>query len=123
MPSATLTLHNRAGANVVYTLVGQTSNGAEYKDATRSLALPRTLSFQFILGTPGSLGNDKIVVTFRDTVQNATTGKVVTASAKLEMSAPRDSAMTETFLQDILCEAAHLLVDANVDLIVDGLVP
>lgn len=123
MASATLTLLNRAGANVVYTLVGQTATGALYKDATRTLALPRTLEFQFTLGNPGSLSSDKLKVIFQDTVQNATSGKMYTLKDVVEITAPRDSAVTETFLQDILSQIASLLSSARIDNIIDGIVP
>lgn len=123
MASATLTLLDRAAANVVYTLVGQTATGALYKDATRTLALPRTMEFQFILGNPGSLSSDKLKVIFQDTVQNATSGKMYTLKDVLEITAPRDSAVTETFLQDILSQIASLLSSARIDNIIDGIVP
>lgn len=123
MASATLTLVDLADANVVFTLVGQTSNGATYKVATRSLSLPKTLDFQYQLGAPGSLGNDKLIVTIADSVANSTTGKVSTARAKLEMSVPRDSAVTETVISDLLAHFTSLLTDARIGNIVDGIVP
>lgn len=123
MASATLTLVDLADANVVFTLVGQTSNGATYKVATRSLSLPKTMDFQYVLGAPGSLGNDKLIVTISDTVQNSTTGKVSTARAKLELSVPRDSAVTETVISDLLAHFTSLLTDARIGNIVDGIVP
>lgn len=123
MASATLTLTDLADANVVFTLVGQTSNGASYKVATRSLQLPKTLDFQFNIGSPGSLGNDKLIVTLRDSAANATTGKVVTAQAKLEVSVPRDAAVTETIVQDLMAHFTSLLTDARIGNIYDGIVP
>lgn len=123
MASATLTLVDLADANVVFTLVGQTANGALYKVATRSLVLPKTLEFQYQLGAPGSLGNDKLIVIIRDTTQNSTTGKVVTSTARLELSVPRDASVTETVMSDLLAHYTSLLTDARIGNIVDGIVP
>jgi hypothetical protein len=123
MSSSTLTVVNLADANVVYTLVGQTANGASYKDATRGLSTPRTLEFQFTIGAPGALGNDKLVVTFSDAQQNAITGKVVVARARVELSVPRDAAITETMAKDLLAQVTSLLTDARIENIYDGIVP
>lgn len=41
MASATQVVVNKAGANQTFSLVGQTSYGALYKDALRSLVEPR----------------------------------------------------------------------------------
>lgn len=123
MASSTITVIDLADANVVFTLAGQSENGALYKVATRSLSLPKTMEFQYQLGVPGSLGNDKLIVTMSDTVQNATSGKVVTARAKLEVSVPRDAAVTETVVSDLLAHFTSLLTDARIGNIVDGIVP
>lgn len=123
MASATITLKNLADEDVVYSLVGVTPNGASYKDASRSLQLPRTMDFRFILGAPGSLGNDKISVTFRNSVQNSTTQKIVTVQSKLELSVPRDSAVTATVSGDILAMFQELLTDAKCAIIAGGMVP
>jgi hypothetical protein len=123
MASASITLKTKADANVVYTLVGQTANGASYKDATRSLALPRTLDFQFVLGNPGSLGNDKIIVILKDSAENAATGLVKTLQLKIEVSVPRDAAITTTMVEDILCQLQALSVDANAEYLADAIVP
>lgn len=94
MASATIVVVDKAGANQTFSLVGQTSNGALYKDATRALSVPRTLEFQFALGAPGSLGNDKISVIIKNSAANAVTGLVKTLQLKLEISVPRDAAIT-----------------------------
>lgn len=123
MASSSLTLTTLADVNVVFTLVGVTSDGASYKDSSRTLQLPRTLDFKFILGAPGSLGNDKLQVVLRNSVMNATTQKIVTLQAKLEVSVPRDAAVSATDVGDILAHFQTLLVDAKCQSIAGGLVP
>jgi len=123
MASATQVVVNKAGANQTFSLVGQTATGALYKDATRSLAEPRTMEFQFNLGNPGSLGNDKISVIIKDSHANATTGKVVTLVCRMDISIPRDSAITTAMVEDIICHWQSLAVDANSEYLADAMVP
>jgi hypothetical protein len=122
MASSTYALLNLADETVTYTLVSQTENGAQFRDATRALALPRSLNFQYKIGNPGAKGNDKLIVTLKDTVQNATTGLVSTGSAKLEVSVPRDSAWTTTFSEDLMAQMANLLSDTAIGKIADAIV-
>lgn len=123
MASSTITLVDLADADVVFTLAGQSDRGAAYKVAARALNVPKTLDFQYNLGTPGSLGNDKLFVTLRDSVQNADTGKIVSAQARIEVSIPRDSAITPTVVSDLLAHITSLLTDARIGNIVAGIVP
>lgn len=123
MASSSLTVTTLADANVVFSLVGVTDQGASYKDATRTLQLPRTLDFKFILGNPGSLGNDRLQVIFRNSALNATTQKIVTLQAKLEVSVPRDAAITATDVGDILAHFQTLLIDAKCQNLAAGMVP
>lgn len=123
MASSTLTLVNLADANVVYTLAGQTTEGALYKDATRVMSLPQSLSFGFQIGTPGSQGNDRMTITLRNAVRNATTEVVSVGTCKVEISIPRDGGWTATNGNDLLAELASLLTDANLQKIVAGVIP
>lgn len=123
MASATITLLNLADENVVYTLAGQTDKGALYKDATRSLGLPRTLEFNYQVGSPGARGNDKLIITLKDAVANADTTGSSVATVKVEFSVPRDSSWTDTFSSDILCQLASLLSDTRIANICDAIVP
>lgn len=123
MPSATITLKTKADADVVMTLVGQTPTSAEYKLTSRSLSVPKTMTFKYQLGNPGSLGNDKVFVEIKDSAQNATTGLVKTLGAKLELSIPRDAAITVEMVEDILCHYTSLLTDTNAEKLAAGTTP
>lgn len=123
MASSPITLVNLADANQVYTLVGLKANGAAYKMADQELSTPRTLDFENKVGEPGSLGNDSVVVTLRDSRKNDDTGLVKTASLKLILSVPRDAAITNAIVVDMLCQMASLLSDANNAVIADAMVP
>lgn len=125
MASATHTLtENDTTTSIAYSLVGSNANGASYKNATRSLALPQTLDFSNSIGSPGSKGNDKLTITLKNSVENGTSGLVSTGSAKLIVSVPRDSAWTATDTADLLYQL-HTLLDtaADNDSIADGIVP
>lgn len=124
MPSATITLHDKADNAIVMSLVGQTSSGALYKDASRSLSLPRTLEFSYQVGAPGTLGNDKLVVTYRNAVTDGgTPPKAAVLTAKLEVSAPRNAGVTSALIEDAICAFQDLVVDANAVVIADAMVP
>jgi len=123
MSSATITLVNLADENQVYDLVGQTAAGASYKDTSRELSEPKTLTFQYKIGSVGSLGNDHLIVKLSNAVQNEDTGKLPNLTATLDVSVPRDAAITSADVVDMLCEMASLLSDARNANIADGIVP
>jgi len=123
MPSSSITLINKADANIVYNLVGAHAAGATFKDVDRSLALPRTLEFNYKIGQPGALGNDKLIITLKNALNDTVLGKTVVAQASLEVSVPRAAVVTATVIEDLLCQFASLLTDANAEKINDGVVP
>jgi len=123
MASSSITVVTKADANVVFTLVGNTSQGASYKDVTRDLSVPRTLDFQYFIGNPGALGNDRMVITFRDSRLDTALGKVVTAQVKVEASVPRAAAITSTVVEDLLAHVCSLLTDARCENVADAVVP
>lgn len=123
MASATITVKDKADNNVVFSLVGSTANGATYKVATRELSVPKTLEFEFRIGAPGSLGNDKVIVTLKDSVLNSDTGLVKTAQLKLEVSIPRDAAITSNVVEDLICHLQALTVDTVAETLADAMVP
>lgn len=123
MASATLTLHDHAEADIVYSLVSQHAKGAQFKLVTRALALPLSLDFNYQVGEPGSKGNDRCIVTLRDTVQNGTTGVVSTGSVKVEISIPRDSAWVSPYTENLLSSLVQLLTSGNREKIADAIVP
>jgi len=123
MASATHVVHTKADADETFTLASTTSTGAIYKVASRALSVPKTLEFKFELGNPGSLGNDKLSVIFRDSAANSTTGLVKTLQVKMEVSVPRDAAITTAMVEDNICHLANLLADAVAENIADAIVP
>lgn len=123
MASSTIILKNYADANVTYSLVGHTSTGALYRDAAQSLSLPRTLEFEHKFGPPGAKGNDRIVITLKRSNLGTTSGLITTGSVKIELSIPRDQDYSETLSKDLLAQLQDLFVDANIQTIVDGIIP
>lgn len=123
MASSSITLKDEADSNIVYSLAGQNESSALFKDATRELSLPRELKFQFKLGNPGSKGNDQIISTLTNAVENATTGVVSVGSIKIICSVPRDSAWTNQMTEDLFIQLQDLFADANAISLSDGLVP
>lgn len=109
--------------NVTYTLAGQTSNGASYKNKDRALSLPQTLEFAYNIGQPTAKGNDKLNITLKNSVQNGTTDLISTGSLKIVVSVPRDSAWTQTDTEDLLAQVVDLLTNAKIADIADAMVP
>jgi hypothetical protein len=123
MASATITLKDKADANIVYTQVGQTDRGAMYRNAGRALGKPQSLEFSYNLGNPGAKGNDRISISLKNTVQNDDTGLVSTGSVGIQLSVPRDSAWTQTDSEDLLIQLQDLFTDANAALLADAITP
>lgn len=122
MAAATFSVNNHSAVAKSFTLVGVSDTGALYRDATRTLALPLSVKFDYKVGAPGSKGNDRLFVTISDTVQNSSTGLVSTAAAKLEMSVPRDAAWAAGMTEDILAYMANLLTSGYRTAIADATV-
>jgi hypothetical protein len=123
MPSAIITCKNLTDNNQDYSLIGSTPTGAEYKDASRSLALPQTLKFSMKIGNPGAKGNDKMTITMQNTKQNSTTGEYLTGTAKIELSIPRDAVWTASAAQDLIVQLQDLFSDTNSAAMADMMVP
>lgn len=119
MPSSTFVLNG-----VTYNLVAQSSNGATYKNAARTLGLPQTLEFQYNVGNPGQKGNDRLNITLRNAVNNSTTGVVSVGSLSIVISVPRDSAWEDGFTEGIIDAASDLLSNTtSAAAIADAIVP
>lgn len=123
MASSTIVLKDKADANITYSLVGQTAQGAVYRNADRALNKPQSLEFQSQIGNPGAKGNDRINITLKNSVQNATTGIMSTGSVKITLSLPRDDEWTVTDSENLLIQLQDLFTDANAAIIVDAMIP
>lgn len=111
MAAASFALTNNAeNADTTYTLVGATSRGAEYKDATQELSTPRTLKFIYNIGEPGSKAHDRLSVVISKTGLDAD-GVSHTGSVKVELSIPRcdTTAWPASTTEDLLANVADLL--------------
>jgi len=123
MASATHTMTNYDASTDTQTLVGHTTTGSAYKDVTRTLGLPKSLETSFKIGSAGAKGNDKAIISMRNSVLNATSGLISTGTAKIELSIPRDTAWTEAMSKNLLANVCLFCSNANIDKIVDGITP
>jgi hypothetical protein len=123
MGSATITLKDKADADIVYTKVGETDKGATYRNASRTLGLPQSIGFSFQIGAPGAKGNDRINIVLKNSVVNSDTGLVSTGSCSIQLSVPRDSEWTTTDSEDLLIQLQDLFTDANAALLADAITP
>lgn len=125
MASASYTIKEFDGTtDVVFSLVGNTNVGAEYRNATRALSLPQSMEFAIQIGAPSAKGNDHLKMTIKDTRLNSTTGLVSTGSVTVDVSVPRDAdAWTDTDSKDLLAFVRNMFTDARIVSLIDGLVP
>jgi hypothetical protein len=123
MASSTITLKDKADANITYTHIGSTDVGATYRNADRALGLPQSLAFNYQIGNPGAKGNDRVSIFLKNSVQNSDTGLISTGSVSIQLSLPRDSEWTTTDSEDLLIQLQDLFTDANAALLVDGITP
>lgn len=123
MASASYTLTKLDNSEVVFALVGSTPTGAEYRVSSRSLGLPLFLKIATKIGNPGSKGNDHVIVTIGDVVQNSTTGAISTGSVVMDVSVPRDGEWTDTMTQDLLAYLQAFITDARIANLSDAVVP
>lgn len=129
MASSTLVVKDRNLADVDTTsggtsldLVGNTATGAIYRQSAAALSTPFQVTFDYKIGEPGAMGNDKLFITVALSAANATTKVISTCKAKLEVSVPRDSAtFADTTVQDVISYMASIIgKTAMRQAIVDG---
>jgi len=95
-----------------FQLVSTTADGCQWKVASRDIALPYSVTLKRKIGSSGKLSNDHVLVTISRTERNSTTGMLVTGSATLDISIPRDSAtVSATTMRYLVGELASILND------------
>lgn len=95
-----LVLANSTG-NSTFTQTGDGISSVEHKDLTRALNAPLVLVQEAKIGPPTALGNDHIKVTIRNSVADANNA-IVTGSITMDVSIPRNSAFTATYIEDTI---------------------
>jgi len=67
------------------------------------------MTYQINAGAPNSKANDRITVTVRNSVMNATTGMVYTVVAKSEYSIPRDVSVSSAVLSNTMANLTSII--------------
>jgi hypothetical protein len=122
MASASYTLDRLDDTDQVVTLVGNTNRGAEYRDTTRALSLPYSLTIENQVGNSGAKGNDHVKIKISNTVADAD-GVTAVGSISVDLSIPRNTGWTGTNSDDLLAVLASFLSDARIASLGDALVP
>jgi len=102
MSLSSIALVDDSSATTTFTQIGQTNNGAEYRDVTRSLSEPRSLMITYKVSPAGSKANDHLVISIRDVGINADTGESFTSSARVDISVSRDADTPALEAQDLM---------------------
>lgn len=121
---ATFTVKKADGTtDVVYSLQGNSSDGASYIDATSSLSAPRMVKVSHALKPIGSTGSDRHTVLAQAVVLDAN-NLPQTMSASLTWTIPRSSVVTDTLSKDVLAALVNYLALTGVkDALIDGIIP
>jgi hypothetical protein len=115
------TKHDDSTTRTLY-LVGSSEVGATWKDSAQALSTPVTVSQKLMLAPVGAKGNDKIRLKMAVTCDNNAGDGVVTGSATLDVSIPRDTGFTEAIARDMIAELASILVSADRVTLCDGMI-
>lgn len=109
--------------DVVYSLQGSSPDGANYIDATSTLAAPRVLKVSHALKGIGSSGSDRHTVLAQAVVLDANNVPHI-MSASFTWTIPRAAVATETLSKDVLAAMVNYLAISNVkDALIDGMIP
>lgn len=121
---ATFTVKKADGTtDVVYSLQGNSNDGASYIDATSSLSAPRMVKVSHALKPIGSTGSDRHTVLAQAVVLDAN-NLPQTMSASLTWTIPRSSVVTDTLSKDVLAALTNYLALTGVkDALIDGIIP
>lgn len=121
---ATFTVKKADGTtDVIYSLQGNSSDGASYIDATSSLSAPRMVKVSHALKPIGSTGSDRHTVLAQAVILDAN-NLPQTMSASLTWTIPRSSVVTDTLSKDVLAALANYLALNGVkDALIDGIIP
>jgi len=123
MPQSSVTLKNAALEDHVFLMQASDMKRAKYIDESTSLDLPQGLEISHDVKPAGQSGTDrhlvKVTITGRDS-----DGKVDTAVVSVQVSVPRNAAISETNVLDCWTFAKNYLdVSGAFAKIVDGITP
>jgi len=106
-----LTLDKADGTDVVFKLVSQDANGTRRIDVASTLALPTILNIKHSTTgkSPGQIV-DRHLVQVNKTVTTAT--GTATVNANFTLTIPRDVAVTNTIIHDLVTHIVDFLTDA-----------
>jgi hypothetical protein len=114
MATATLTPYKDDSNQVTFNLVSSHEFGAKYMVSGRAISKPYTVEIVRKFTSPSAAGNDRVIVRISRTEAHATTGKLATCVAKLEISIPKDdSVLTSTVQTEIVSILASLCNEAT----------
>lgn len=114
MASTTLAPYKDSTTAVTFKLVNSGSNGATYQVEGRDIATPYQIQVIKKFTNPSASANDHVQIRVSRTERNATTQKLATVQALLDVSIPKDtSILTLTAQKELLAIMCSLLRDAT----------
>jgi hypothetical protein len=110
--TATQTLDDASGDDVVYALVGQDLTSSKRVDTGATVAEPGILSIKHSVSGVGSESVDRHLVQFART-KLTTSGTPRTAVVNLTIAIPRDSVITATIVDDLVANLVDFIADGG----------
>lgn len=108
MFTATQTLDDASGDDVVYSLVSQDGTGTKRIDLASNLAAPCYLSIKHSSSGKGSAAVDRHLVQIAKTIDS--TPDPVTLIANFTLAVPRDSVVTNQIVYDVVANLIDFLM-------------
>jgi len=110
MSSTSLTPYKTNSTQETFVLANESSNGAKWIVAGRSLPCPYSLEQVRKLTAPTATGNDRVELHLKRVEPNATSGRLATMSVSLIISIPKDvSVLVPGIQKEMVAILASLL--------------
>lgn len=129
MATETITAYEANAGTKSFVLANTNSVKTSWIVSGRAIALPYSLSVERKLSQPNSPSNDHVILRVGRVEQNATTGKLATFQATLDISIPKDQSVLSpaeqkkaiSLLASILNEnTAMEATNANITKLIEG---
>lgn len=110
--SATQTLDDASGDDVVYALTGQDLTSSKRFDTGSTVSEPGLMTIKHSVQGVGSAATDRHLVQFTRT-KLTTAGVPKTAIVNLTIAIPRDSVITSTIVDDLVANLVDFIADGG----------
>lgn len=129
MASSSISPYRNSANTVVFQLVSTTATGAKYIVSGRDIACPYSIDINRKLTQSSATGNDHVQIRVARVERNATTQKLATCQAVVDISLPKDTSILTAAIQTELLNVmtsvfrdatASAATNANITALIEG---